>query len=76
MSKRKSFDANDTPCTHYDARAGIVTNQPDGYDHNRSHCSVSVCGDPTCRALSIAYVKHVTGETGVYISDSTREARS
>jgi len=64
-----------TPCPH-DAsqRAGIVTNQPGEYDRKRSHCSVSVCPDPTCRARSMAYVHKVTGEPAVYVSDSTRMA--
>ena len=73
MSKTFDFNSDDLPCEHYGARAGIVTNQPDGYDHNRAHCSVTVCGDPTCRALSLAYVRHITGEFGTYISDASRK---
>lgn len=59
-------------CGH--ERAGIVTNQPDGYDKNRAHASVSVCGQPTCRARGLAWVWDKTHEQGTYISDSTRKA--
>lgn len=71
MNKRKQHDDEDFECNH--DRAGIVTNQPDGYDHNRAHASVSVCGDPTCRAGGLAWVRAKTGEPGVYISDSSRK---
>lgn len=64
-------DDDDLPCPH-SARAGIVTNQPDGYDRERAHASVAVCGDPTCRARALAWVRAKTGEPGVYISDSDR----
>lgn len=61
----------DDICNH--DRAGIVTNQPDGYDHNRAHAAVSVCGDPSCRARGLAWVWEKTKEQGVYISDSSRK---
>lgn len=70
MNKRR----HRIPCEP--ARAGIVTNQPDLYDYNRPLCSVAVCDDPTCRARSIAYVEKATGETALYISDSSRKAAS
>jgi hypothetical protein len=59
-------------CNH--DRAGIVTNQPDGYDHNRAHAAVSVCGGPSCRARALAWVWEKTSEQGVYISDNSRKA--
>lgn len=75
MSKRKS-DADSDPCPHdHKARAGIVTNQPDGYDRNRAHAAVTVCGDPSCRARALAWVWEMTKEQGHYISDSTRKAQ-
>ena len=62
------------PCPHsYKARAGIVTNQPDGYDAKRAHASVSICGDPTCRARALAWVWNLTKEQGHYISDASRK---
>jgi hypothetical protein len=65
------MSADDDICNH--ARAGIVTNQPDGYDHNRAHASVAICGSPTCRARALAWVWNLTKEQGQYISDSTRK---
>ena len=65
------MSADDDICNH--DRAGIVTNQPDGYDHNRAHASVAVCGDPTCRARGLAWVWKKTREQGHYISDSSRK---
>jgi hypothetical protein len=55
-------------CDH--DRAGIVTNQPDGYDPNRNHAAASVCANPTCRARAMAWVQQTTGEPGVYLSDT------
>lgn len=66
--------ADELPCPH-DARAGIVTNQPGGYDRNRAHAAVTVCGDPSCRARAFAWVWEKTKEPGVYISDSTRTTK-
>ncbi|AYN57679.1 hypothetical protein PBI_KEPLER_31 [Arthrobacter phage Kepler] len=61
------------PCPHDDAhRAGIVTNQPDGYDRNRSHAAIAVCGDPSCRARALGWVYRASGEHGTYVSDSDR----
>ena len=68
MSKKRTDD--DFECNH--DRAGIVTNQPDGYDHKRAHAAMSVCGDPSCRAQALAWVWKMTNEPGVYISDSSR----
>lgn len=66
--------SDDDPCPHDSkARAGIVTNQPDGYDRNRAHAAVSVCGDPSCRARALAWVWKMTKEQGHYISDSSRK---
>lgn len=65
---------SDDICNHN--RAGIVTNQPDGYDHNRAHASVSVCADPSCRARGLAWVFAKTEEQGTYISDSSRRSSS
>jgi hypothetical protein len=65
-------DADDI-CNH--ERAGIVTNQPDGYDRKRAHAAVSVCGSPTCRARAFAWVWEVTKEQGHYISDSSRKPK-
>jgi hypothetical protein len=69
--RKKDPRDDDDPCPH-GARAGIVTNQPDGYDHNRAHASVAVCGDPSCRARALAWVWNLTKEQGHYISDSSR----
>ena len=62
------------PCPHPDSlRAGIVTNQPDGYDSSRSHAAIAVCGDPSCRARALGWVYRASGEHGTYVSDSTRK---
>lgn len=53
-------------------RTGIVTNQPDGYDSTRSHCSVTICDRPECLAKAIKYVAGNTNETAVYSSDESR----
>jgi hypothetical protein len=57
-------------CDH--PRAGIVTNQPDGYDPNRNHAAASVCASPTCRARALAWVQQTAGEPGVYLSDTRK----
>ena len=68
-------DERDLPaCTEHGPRAGIVTNQPDGYDKSRGHASTEVCGSPSCRADAIAWVWRKTGEHGVYVSDKKRKA--
>ena len=64
-------NVNDFECNH--PRAGIVTNQPDGYDRNRAHASIAICGDPSCRAGALAWVWNMTHEQGQYISDSQRK---
>jgi hypothetical protein len=71
-NKALDMDDDDFPCPH-GTRAGIVTNQPDGYDHNRAHASAAICGDPSCRARALAWVRQLTGEPGHYISDSNRK---
>ena len=71
--EQKEKDPFEDICDHQ--RAGIVTNQPGKYDHDRAHASVAVCGDPSCRALAFAWVKKMTGEEGVYLSDSDRKIR-
>ena len=69
-----SRDGHDEPiCDGHGPRAGIVTNQPDGYDKSRGHASTEVCGDPSCRADAIAWVWRKTGEHGVYVSDKKRK---
>lgn len=60
---------DEEPCPH-GQRAGIVTNQPEGYDGTQPHCSVTVCPDPSCRAMG--YVHRVTGQHATYVSDSNR----
>lgn len=68
-----TMDRDVDPCPHdHQSRAGIVTNQPGRYDKGRPHASVAVCGDPTCRARGLAWVRQVTGEPGVYVSDASR----
>lgn len=64
------LEPDDEICNHYGARAGIVTNQPDGYDKNRPHASVAICGSPTCRARAMAWVHQKTHEQPTYVSDS------
>lgn len=73
MTKRETTGdpLEDALCNH--GRTGIVTNQPDGYDRNRSHASTQVCGRPKCRAIALAWVRRQTGEPGVYISDADRK---
>ena len=61
----------ETPCPH-EARAGIVTNQPGAYDPHNAHAAVAVCPDPSCRARAMGWVYRITGEQGIYISDSDR----
>jgi hypothetical protein len=69
------MDRDVDPCPHDNsARAGIVTNQPGRYDKGRPHASVAVCGSPTCRARGLAWVRQVTGEPGVYVSDASRSS--
>jgi hypothetical protein len=63
---------DETPCPH-PTRAGIVTNQPNGYDPDRACASVTVCPDPSCRARAMGWVYKVSGEHGVYVSDSDRK---
>jgi hypothetical protein len=73
-TKTTRLDDDDFPCPHGNkARAGIVTNQPDGYDSNRAHASAAICGDPSCRARALAWVWNLTKEQGHYISDSSRK---
>lgn len=70
----KKQRVEEDPCPHdYKSRAGIVTNQPNGYDGSRAHASVSICGDPSCRARAFAWVWNLTKEQGHYISDSSRK---
>ncbi|URM86996.1 hypothetical protein SEA_RUCHI_28 [Arthrobacter phage Ruchi] len=73
QQRQAELDAihDEEPCPH-GQRAGIVTNQPDGYDHNRAHASVAVCGNPTCRARALGWVYRLTGEHGTYVSDSSK----
>jgi hypothetical protein len=61
-------------CTH-SRRAGIVTNQPDGYDPNRAHASRTVCGRQECIDAAKSYVAGFTNEHAVFIPDSDRTAR-
>jgi len=65
-----SHEEDDDFCNH--PRAGIVTNQPNGYDRNRAHASIAICGQPECRAKALAWVWKTTKEQGHYISDSSR----
>jgi len=75
MTKKTHIDDDDFPCPHgNNARAGIVTNQPHGYDRDRAHASAAICGDPSCRARALAWVWKLTKEQGQYISDSSRKA--
>jgi len=79
MNSRKldDLDDGDAVCPHENkSRAGIVTNQPEGYDKNRAHAAITVCGDPSCRARGMAWVWKRTGEHGTYVSDSSRKAKA
>ncbi|MFT4471379.1 hypothetical protein ACMX2H_15865 [Arthrobacter sulfonylureivorans] len=72
MARRRRDD--DLPCPHeHHERAGIVTNQPGGYDPGRAHAAVTTCGRPECRAASMAWVQKATGEPATYISDASRK---
>ncbi len=70
--KRKYSDPFDFECNH--GRAGIVTTHPEGLapGYDGPHAAVTVCGDPTCRALAFGWVRRQTGMDGVYVSDSSR----
>lgn len=59
------------PCPH-DDRAGIVTNQPNGYNPDQPHAAITVCGDPTCRARALGWVQRASGQPGTYVSDRDR----
>ena len=52
-------------CNHKN-QTGYVTNQPDGYDPNRSHASTTVCDREECRENATRWVEQETGESGVY----------
>lgn len=69
-----SAEGDHFECPHgYEARSGIVTNQPDDYDPSRAHASVVICGGPSCRAQALAWVRRVTGDQGYYVSDRARK---
>lgn len=67
---------NEEPCPHpAKLRAGIVTNQPNGYDPDQPHASIAVCGDTSCRARALGWVHRATGQPATYVSDSTRRKK-
>jgi hypothetical protein len=51
------------------ARKGIMTNQPDGIDLNRSHASTEVCHRPECQEKARFWVQGFTGEPATYVPD-------
>jgi predicted RNA-binding protein YlxR (DUF448 family) len=58
MSITKSDDPR---CDHTDL-IHIVTNQPDGYDKDRSLRSAWICGQRACVLDAMAWVERGTGE--------------
>lgn len=59
---------NDAYCGH--PRAGIVTNQPSGYDFSRALASRSTCADLACQAKASRWVKKTAGEQAHFVSDT------
>lgn len=57
-------------CNH--KRAGIVTNQPNGYDASLPHAAESVCDREQCQSAAIRRVAGRTNMTAYFIADISR----